>query len=286
MISGQSRLITTMKLFTPFALLLSLTSASSVNIATFEEHFINSLASRSPLAESSNSSTVTLVGYKSIAIDPDHVADFEKDYHDNPSLWGDNRVYDRQARAVRVYFPVAGALVGLGPRGEHVEADLFGRIASDHADEKLPRLGRGLHVLGRRRTDQVTGVEGNVVRDGVIYLSEPAKPVRHVGRAVVYDFGAKALHSHDDSHGHPHVDKAKRAEAKKGCLANHGGKNCSKAYGINKGRCKMNPNTCMDYNGLVTDCKNYSSGWKKYRNFVDSDCDVSLGKGHCWNEVM
>lgn len=275
-----------MKLIAPFAALLSLASASSVNIATFEEHFINSLVSRSPLeARSSNSSAVTLVGYKSIAIDPEHVADFEKDYFANVSLWGDNRVYDRQARAVRVYFPVANALVGLGPRGEQVEADPYGRVPSDQADENLPGLGNGLHVLGRRRTDHVTGVEGNIIRDGVIYLSEPAKPVRHVGRAVVYDFGAKELHSHGEAEGHPHAGNKKRA-GKRGCLQNHGGKNCSKAYGINQGRCKMNTKTCMDYNGYVTDCKNYSSGWKKYRNFVGSDCDISLGRGHCWNEVM
>jgi hypothetical protein len=272
-----------MKLIAPFALLLSLASAlspRSINIATFEEHFINSLVSRSP-SESSNTSTITLVGYKSIPIEPEHVADFEKDYYANVSLWGDSRVYDRQARAVRAYFPVAGALVGLGTRGEHVEADLLGRVPSGHADEDLPHLGNALHVLGRRQTEQVTGVEGNIVRDGVIYLAEPAKPVRHVGRAVVYDFGGKELHSHGE-HGHPHVEK----RAKKGCLQNHNGKNCSKAYGISKGRCPMNTKVCMDYNGIVTDCKNYSSGWKKYRNFVGSDCDVSLGKGHCWNEVM
>ncbi|KAK3292357.1 uncharacterized protein B0H64DRAFT_426488 [Chaetomium fimeti] len=272
-----------MKLLAPLALLISLASANSpraINIASFEEQFINTIPARS-VSDSSNTSSVTLVGYKSIPIEAEHVADFEKDYYANTSLWGNNRVYDRQARAVRVYFPVAGALVGLGSRGEHVEADLLGRIPSDQSDESLPHVGRGLHVLGRRKTEQVTGVEGNIVRDGVIYLSEPAKPVRHVGRAIVYDFGGKELHSHGE-HGHPHVEK----RAKKSCLQNHNGKNCSKAYGINKGRCKMNSKACMDYNGLVTDCKNYSSGWKKYRNFVDSDCDVSLGKGHCWNEIM
>ncbi|KAH6650562.1 hypothetical protein F5144DRAFT_556517 [Chaetomium tenue] len=272
-----------MKFFTPLALLISLASAHpQPNIATFEEQFINSLplVSRSE-SSAGNTSAITLVGYKSIPIEPEHVADFEKDYFANVSLWGRNRVYDRQARAIRVYFPVAGALLPLGARGEHVEADLLGRVPSTHAEDTLQLLGRGLHVLGRKRTDQVTGVEGNVVENGIIYLSEPAKPVRHVGRAVVYDFGGKELHSHGES-GHPH----KRAEAKKGCLQNHNGKNCSKAYGINKGRCKMNTKTCMDYNGVVTDCKNYSSGWKKYRNFVDSDCDVSLGKGHCWNEIM
>ena len=33
------------------------------------------------------------------------------------------------------------------------------------------------------------------------------------------------------------------------CVANHGGKNCSNAFGINNGRCTFNPNVCMDYNG-------------------------------------
>jgi hypothetical protein len=77
-----------MKLLAPFALLLSLASANSprsINIATFEEHFINSLAARSP-SESSNTSTIALVGYMSIPIEPEYVADFEKDYFANVSL--------------------------------------------------------------------------------------------------------------------------------------------------------------------------------------------------------
>ena len=28
------------------------------------------------------------------------------------------------------------------------------------------------------------------------------------------------------------------------CMANHGGKNCSNAFGINNGRCTFNPNVC------------------------------------------
>lgn len=40
------------------------------------------------------------------------------------------------------------------------------------------------------------------------------------------------------------------------CMANHGGKNCSNAFGINNGRCTFNPNVCMDYNGWFTDCVN------------------------------
>ncbi|KAK4183478.1 hypothetical protein QBC35DRAFT_418849 [Podospora australis] len=250
-----------------------------INIATFEEQFINSL----PVKSHNNASTITLVGYKSIAIEPEHLPHFEKDYYSNISLWGNNRVYDAANRAIRVYFPVEEALLALGPNGAHVEADQLGQVPCNHPEAHLPKVGQALHVIGRRRTDHVSGVEGNVVRDGIIYLAEPAKPVRHVGRAIVYDFGAKGLHSHDERDGHhPH----KRAEAKKGCLENHNGKNCSKTYGISKGRCTMNTKVCMDYNGIVTDCVNHSSGWKKYRNFVESDCDYSLGAGHCWNELM
>jgi hypothetical protein len=269
-------------------LLLSLVSAN-INIPTFEEHFINALPTSSS-SDPSNATSITLVGFKAIPIAAEHLAQFEEDYYANVSLWGNNRVYDPRARAVRVYFPVAGALLALGVNGEHVEADLLGRIVvsgndnNDNEEDHIHKGGSGLHVLGRKRTERITGVEGNIVKDDIIYLSEPAQPVRQVGRAFIYDFGTKQLHSH--SHPHPHADKRAEEEGKKGCLQNHNGINCSKAYGINHGRCPMNTKTCMDYNGIVTDCKNYSSGWKKYRNFVGSDCDTSLGRGHCWNEVM
>jgi hypothetical protein len=62
------------------------------------------------------------------------------------------------------------ALVSLSARGEYVEADLCGYIPSDHADEALPHIDRGLHVLGYQQTDQATGVEGNIVQNGVICL--------------------------------------------------------------------------------------------------------------------
>ena len=49
------------------------------------------------------------------------------------------------------------------------------------------------------------------------------------------------------------------------CMANHGGKNCSNAFGINNGRCT--------FNGKVS-------------NFPGSDCDTAMGRGECWNEIM
>lgn len=45
---------------------------------------------------------------------------------------------------------------------------------------------------------------------------------------------------------------------------------------------------CLDYNGPYGNCKNYDSwySWRKYANFVGSDCDYAMGIGYCWNELM
>lgn len=40
---------------------------------------------------------------------------------------------------------------------------------------------------------------------------------------------------------------------------------------------------CLDYNGRFGNCRNYSSGWRRYANFVLSDCDYAWGTfGLCW----
>ena len=65
------------------------------------------------------------------------------------------------------------------------------------------------------------------------------------------------------------------------CMNNHGGPNCSTAFGISNGRCTFDATVCMDYNGWGTDCIN-----GKVSNFFGSDCFSALLKGHCWNEVM
>lgn len=40
---------------------------------------------------------------------------------------------------------------------------------------------------------------------------------------------------------------------------------------------------CIDYNGRYGNCTNYSSGWRKYVNFILSDCDYAWGSyGYCW----
>ena len=92
----------------------------------------------------------------------------------------------------------------------------------------------------------------------------------------VFDLGEQIVNSNECCN---EVVKIKtRSEGGDGgkisCMANHGGKNCSNAFGINNGRCTFNPNVCMDYNGWFTDCVN-----GKVSNFPGSDCDTAMGRG-------
>ena len=63
----------------------------------------------------------------------------------------------------------------------------------------------------------------------------------------VFDLGEQIVNSNECCN---EVVKIKtRSEGGDGgkisCMANHGGKNCSNAFGINNGRCTFNPNVCM-----------------------------------------
>jgi hypothetical protein len=41
---------------------------------------------------------------------------------------------------------------------------------------------------------------------------------------------------------------------------------------------------CLDYNGPYGDCVNYSSGWRRYQNFILSDCDRAYFADGCWRD--
>ncbi|TLD21921.1 hypothetical protein PspLS_08225 [Pyricularia sp. CBS 133598] len=319
----QALLTLTLAILSPLAAATPTPPAQDPSMTQFEERFVNSLP-----YTSDNATTLRLVGFKRMALPVADVAEFEQAWSDPPSEWRrrdessaagrheEHFWYDRARREVRVYFPVEGALLRRGgaeegDEGEFVEADGLGQVmgVGEVVKRDVDGEGRARAVVGRRTTDQVSGVEGNIIRDGIIYLETPALPTRHLdARTTIYDFGIKSLdhngHSHD--HGHDHdqdheveqdqgqggANLAKRADGKKGCLENHKGKNCSKAYGINQGRCRMNPNTCMDYNGWKTDCKKGTTTkfgiptLSKAIKFLGSDCSVSMARGHCWNEVM
>jgi hypothetical protein len=238
------------------------------DVLAFEETFSKTLHYNSD-------NTIKLIGYKKIKIAEEDLQDFNSFYKESKGELSNtkNYFYDQKNGILRAYFPVDGALIEY--HHGTAEANEQGELAITYNDIH----NTGIYVLGRKQTKEITGVEGNIIRDGVIYLSEKQKMDHRQGNIYVFDFGDKVLPGHHDH-------SSGRVFGKASCMSNHGGPNCSNAFGIRKGRCTFRSNVCMDYNGIVTDCKNHASGWKKYRNFVDSDCDVALARGKCWNEIM
>lgn len=251
----------------------------------FEKRFIDTL---SPRYEHHNE-TIKLIGFKTVIIPMHARADFEESYNTYlPFETGyESTLYDATTGHLRLYFPVQSALL----RHDSIllEANHLGEFALDE-------LAGDYVVHGRKQTEQVHGVDGNIIKDGIIYLDPPAVPVSRHGKIFVYDFGWKDLsHDHDHSNdlkkrrvddGSEAANGEKSGEQKnRGCVANHGGINCSKAYGINKGRCPMKDDTCMDYNGYAAQFKFMCKKSLKYVNFLGSDCFFSVAMGNCWNEV-
>lgn len=216
--------------------------------------------------------SIKLIGYKKIEIPKPHRQEFEDHYLSHHADWRivDSTYYDGSSGTIRIYFPVEAALVEHG--GRLIEANELGELDLENVEGDCA-------VMGRKQTDHVTGVEGNIIKDGIIYLADRNRPERRIGNVHIYDFGIKVLHDHDDSDGHHHTKR----DGKKSCMNNHGGPNCSNKFNIHQGRCPRRSDLCVDYNGLWTDCKKGGSRWK---NFPSSDCAVALGRGHCWNEVM
>jgi hypothetical protein len=249
---------------------------------TYEKGYISSRSYKHPNA------TVKLIGFKKIKIADVDVDEFEEGWHANFNELKqfERHFYDAASRELRIYFPVENALVEHG--SQMIEANELGEFEMD-------RLDSDYAVVGRYQTDHVRGVDANIIKDGVIYLSERVLPHRRVGNVFVYDFGYKDLHDHDDDHDHDHSHGvAKRCEnvecPSQGCVKNHGGVNCSKKFGISKGRCDMRKDVCMDFNGWAVnlpgvDCSRPTTKAKRVLKFPGSDCDYAVGAGHCYNEV-
>ncbi|PGH36681.1 hypothetical protein GX50_00543 [[Emmonsia] crescens] len=233
------------------------------DVTMFEERFLNSLEYQLP------NNTIKLIGFKKVKVPEHELGDLNQHYKNNPQEWGklNNYFYDPASGTFRIYFPVEGALVSHG--GKQHEANHLGEL-------DLQKIHGDCSVLGRKKTAHVTGVEGNIIKDGIIYLENPPKPHAQYGNAYVYDFGVKLVLDHD------HSGRLQKRGGKKSCMNNHGGPNCSNKYNIH-GKCKRRSDTCMDYNGWFSNCKKNGPTW---RNFPGSDCDKALGRGHCWNEVM
>ncbi|KAI9775487.1 MAG: hypothetical protein M1839_001104 [Geoglossum umbratile] len=282
----------------PFFLSLcpAILSAPNFSAPDFEKRFLSHYPTN-------NTNSIRLIGYKKIYVPADEITEFEGHWNSEEAWSGrysnlynyfSHVFYDSSEKAIRLYFPVEGAL--LEHDGGIIEADELGQLPPHVDTVKGP-----CKVVGRKKTHHVHGVDGNVIKDGIIYLAEANAPIRQHGNAYVYDFGTKSLHEHDHHHDHSKGRRETPEEGEnadqsatqpnKGCVANHGGINCSKRYGYNQGRCPFNPNTCMDYNGYFTDCvKGTNEGMGipsmgKTVKFIGSDCSVSVSDGHCWNEL-
>lgn len=229
-----------------------------------------------------------LIGFKTIIIPKESVSEFNDFYFKNKERIDaiPNHYYDPKIGEMRVYFPVREAIVKIG--GSQSEASEYGILKFDTAGNLGSIDPASFVVIGRRQTDKVRGTAGNIIKDGTIFLAAPVN-VHHIvdDNFLIFDFGERKLTNHHDhamSDGSEEPGGAPMAPV--GCMANHGGVNCTTAFGVGQGRCPFNAAVCMDYNGIFTDCVNAGGGWAKYRNFILSDCDFAMGQGHCWNEVM
>jgi hypothetical protein len=263
----KNQFIKTAGLIVPFLLLFMgcqkdpiVQEPTKTDLTTFEKQY-------SDLLGYNSNNTIRLIGYKKIKLSPNELGEFLFLMSTNKNKFH-NYYYNEADKTVRIYFPVEAALVE--DNTALAEASAMGelRLNNSQIDGDDP-----LFVVGRKQTNLVTGVEGNIIKDGIIYLAQKNKSDHRIGNVFVFDFGYKMLMDHDHSG---------KAMEKAACMTNHGGwRNCSNAFGIFKGRCPFNANVCMDYNGWFTNCVN-----GKWSNFPGSDCDYALGAGHCWNEVM
>src|SRR5579871_2052361 len=114
--------------------------------------------------------SIRLIGYKKIKVPESEVSQFEDHYFKHHHEWKKlkNTYYDPETATIRVYFPVEGALVEHGNR--IIEANDLGEL---DLDEEI--MG-DCAVLGRKQTHHVTGVDGNIIKDGIIYLSDRNRP--------------------------------------------------------------------------------------------------------------
>jgi len=225
--------------------------------------------------------TVKLIGYKKIKLSPAKIDTFEDLYfkHYAELQKSHAHFYDEASMELRIYFPVAGALVEHG--GSMLEANELGEFDVDFVDGDYA-------VLGRKQTDDIRGAPGNIIKNGTIYLADKVYPTHQIGKVNVYDFGYKSL-----DHGHDHQLSERgvantTAPQKAQCMTNHGGPNCSDKFNIYQGRCPRKHNVCMDYNGYITDCIKRSDDLDpvKILHFMGSDCYTALANSHCWNEIM
>lgn len=212
--------------------------------------------------DKSSKDKVKLIGYKTIYFGKEEASKFLEIYYNNQNKLDSikNYYFNLENYSIWIYFPVNSAIIESSNR--LIEASEFGDIFLD----KDTNIGN-IKIIGRRKTDKVTGVKSNIIKNDTIYLAKKIK-ASHVNNENIYvfDFGEKVMMNHQShnsmaSHSNFNGSANFKIEDEGGvsCMSNHGGPNCSNAFGINQGRCAPTTTHCMDYNGWFTNCQNGST---------------------------
>jgi hypothetical protein len=269
-----------------------LTDISGSKFALFEKEFINNL--------SSNKNIIKLAGFRTYNISEDEKEDFKKllsEYGEEMKKM--NLVVADDYSYFRVYFPLHTAIVEY--EGKTYTADGKGLVY-------IPQLKdiSKMKVIGRKKSETVHGTGSNIIEKDKILLKKPFEQRTHDGvrlgysidgNACIFDLESLTGMNHSCctktlSCGAPRLKSGSESEEqdeydnKVSCMQNHGGPNCTIAFGIYQGRCPLNTSTCMDYNGWINEtgvstCNDHSS----LAGFPGSDCSVAIARGECWNEV-
>lgn len=238
----------------------SITSEVQQEITNFEALFINQSITGNP-------SEVGVFGYKTMMLEGKNkdvlkwvYENYRKEIDEQKGLFiaSDFSIY-------RLYFPLHTAITDFA--GKEYNANEKG-IVTLPAQHTRASMGN-LTVIGRIKSDKVTGCASNIITDDKIILKDRLVPTELLNNTYIFDMGLMDCCDSGQMRSTP-------------CTQNHGSyANCSDAFGIWGDNCVTQRNICMDFNGYGSDCV---KGPKTY--FIGSDCQKAMLQGHCWNEIM
>jgi hypothetical protein len=277
---------------------INLSKNESLNLAIAEKE----IAKR--IFNDVNQSIPKLLGYKTVFYNDNEketIKGIKAAYAEEINEQG-NLYIAEDGSFVRAYFQIGGdAIISIGGVAYNVEEMTANEIFQ----------GEKIMIIGRQRTDKVRGTGSNIIYDNKIYLKNKVVVTDYIQDEDVYvfDFGErvsccdpqdektrKQLRLNPKKEGVRSDSCMSDADCGDGicmnevcvggmnsavsCVQNHGGQNCSNAFGIWGANCVTRNDVCMDFNGWGSDCV---KGSKAY--FLGSDCSKAMLLFHCWNEI-
>ena len=253
----------------------------SSDFMAFEHEFSKTL--------SSDNNVVKLIGFKTYTIsccEKEHFMEIANQYGEELKKY--NTVFSDDFSFYRIYFALHTAIVEYN--GKTYTADEKGLVLIPD----LKNISK-IKVIGRKRSEFVHGTGSNIIEKDRIILKDAFKQeVKNglmtgysiEGNACIFDF--HAITSMNESCCSKTLFEVPRLKSRTevggtplhgaSCIENHGGMNCSDAFGIWGDNCVTKRDRCMDFNGYNSDCS--GSGY-----FLGSDCFKAMALFHCWNEL-